>query len=168
MTDLTDAPDVTTEPVPDERVPETVEPESDGGLRSLRNADMADWELLMLVWDLCKHRGDRYTSVADVAGHLNIEHTHPERCVSARFSWLGKYGAMERGEDTHEWRLSPEGREFVKAKLNKTQVKALRALRESQVIAATREITRHFHEVPSTTAILMRREWLHSTQRNGR
>ena len=110
---------------------------------SLRLADFLDEEVLAIVQDLANYEG--YVSSQEFALAVGLE----ARNVGSRFSWLRKYGVLERnmrpGDPFYRhWRLTEMGEAVVKARFGKAQQTALDNLEETQLPLAMQSIAARY------------------------
>lgn len=131
---------------------------------SLRLVDFSDRELLFIVDDCLDSTG--WTTVADVAKALDLDTPNPTLNVSSRFSWLKRYGALDR--EGKKWQLTPVGRALMSGQLNVTAERVLDGVKPDQLLALTRAIGRRYQQAGDTAATLMRREWVYSSAQRSR
>jgi hypothetical protein len=142
--------------------------------------DYSDRELLLIVDDVAAEREDLWVFAHEVHERLALEWVEM-RSVSVRFSWLVRYGALEREHlrDSNgnllytakgnprlgqRWRLTTKGRALAKGTLTANQKKALSGITEDQLLVLAREIgTRQRQTKDQVVADLTRREWRYST-----
>ena len=110
---------------------------------SLRLADFLDEEVLAIVQDLANYEG--YVSSQEFAEAVGLE----TRNVGTRFSWLRKYGVLERNERVGDpfyrhWRLTRIGQGVIEARFGKAQQNALANLDESQLPLAMQVIAARY------------------------
>jgi hypothetical protein len=126
---------------------------------SLRLADFLDEEVLALVADLAGNEG--WVSSREFADAVQLSAQN----VGSRFSWLRKYGVLERNlrvGDPHfrEWRLTEMGEAVMKAHFGRGQQSAFAALSEEQLPLAMRELASRFEHSDNLVAMnLMRRRF---------
>jgi hypothetical protein len=132
---------------------------------SLTIEDFSDVELLALVNDYAD--SDGYVTSEEMVLVIGLEaHENPKQCVSARFSWLARYGAMEKNPDeTGSWRLSEVGKAMVKGTLNAREQRLLETLGDEKLLSLARGVTSRYRSTGATGAQLMRREWQYGTSR---
>lgn len=91
-------------------------------LDHVRIGDYSDRELLGIMADL----GGLDIATRDVAlrisGLPELEDNEPEirhwtKCVGSRFSWMRRYGLVEKAEEKGEWSISETGERLRRAKL---------------------------------------------------
>jgi hypothetical protein len=148
---------------------------------SLTLLDLSDRELLLILRDV----GDDvagWAEAGDVADRLRIEGEAPVRSVSVRFSWLKRFGAVEREAErdesgnlrmtrggkvrhTQRWRLTEIGLAMATGTLRKTQEKAFDGLTDAQMLIATRWLTRRVKASDPTVGKLMDREYRYGVGR---
>jgi hypothetical protein len=146
-------------------------------LRSLRNVDLSDRELMLRVLDIAD--ADGWTTSKDLAAALNLQREYPHRYVSARLGWLARrgYGAVERElardpgtgnvlrtaagklRTTQRWRLTPTGEALARGNLRAAERRALEGLSEDQLLVAMRVVTQRLRGASTTPLQLAKREW---------
>jgi phage antirepressor YoqD-like protein len=126
---------------------------------SLQLTAFSDRELLFIMDDTTD--GDGWTDVEQVAKALNLDHDHPTMCVSSRFSWLKRYGVLER--DGRRWKMTNIGRALMNGQLDDTEESVLNAMRQDQLLALTTAITKRYQNANETAATMMRRAWVNGT-----
>lgn len=127
---------------------------------SLKLTDFSDRELMFVIDDQASDEG--WVTVAQIAEALDLDHDHPHLCVASRFSWLARFGVMERVKK--QWRLTPTGRALLHGTLNKSQTNALENLKPEQLMLATRKMTERYRSGGRVAGTMMRREWVYGTQ----
>jgi hypothetical protein len=126
---------------------------------SLKLIEFSDRELMFIMDDTTD--ADGWTDVATVSQALNLDHPHPTMCVSSRFSWLRRYGVLER--DGRRWKLTNIGRALMNGTLDENEEAVLSAMRQDQLIALTSAITKRYQNANQTAATMMRRAWTNGT-----
>jgi len=131
---------------------------------SLKIEDFSDVELLALVADYMDQEGWVTTEEMVLAIGLDVEHAR--HCVSSRFSWLARYGAMHKNPDkTSSWGLTAVGRAMVKGKLSIRETTMLEKMPEDKLLSLARGVTLRYRTSAATSAQLMRREWQYGTSK---
>lgn len=153
---------------------------------SLTLEEMSDRELLMALHDVAD--GEGWASSQQVADQLshraNIDHMR--RSVQVRFSWLVRYGALEREHLSDEqgnllytrsgkakwgqrWRFTEIGEALALGKLKVADERKLDGLKDEQLIPVVRWLTSRQRTSEFTAATLIKREWRYgvSPLRNG-
>lgn len=126
---------------------------------NLRLAEFGDIELFHLLLDI--NGGGATTE--DVVSAINLNHSHPERCVISRFQWLKRLGALYR--DGNHWVLSDAAKLMVTEALPTKERQALDDLPEEALLEVMRTIGRRYQYASYTHANLIRREWQHTSRR---
>lgn len=151
-----------------------------GSLKSLKLMEFSDRELLLILDDVSD--GEGYATAKDVAEKLRLDHPHPDRCVSMRFVWLTKYGALEKEQErddegnllwtgnglpkhTQRWRMTAMGRAMATGQLTQRQQEQLGRITDDRMLMLTRYVTQRARSADSTAAKLVQREWRHSMGR---
>lgn len=137
--------------------------ESNGRPHAFGLMDFSDRELLNVVLD-CEG-GDGWIKTEQIVAAVGLEGPSAMRCVGIRFSWMKRYGVMERHEKKGEWRLTEIGRNIALGSLNDMQKKAIDGLSEREVMEATRLLTGRFNRVGPVASTMMRRAWQSGTGR---
>ena len=149
-----------------------------GSLKSLKLMEFSDRELLLILNDVADHEG--YASAVEVAAKLHLDHPRPHQCVSVRFSWLARYGALEREHmrdehgnlmwtgrglprHTQRWRMTAMGRAMAVGALTKTQEAQLGRIGDDRMLMLTRYLSQRARSADPVAAKLVEREWRYST-----
>jgi hypothetical protein len=127
--------------------------------------DFSDLELLRRLEDVADDEG--YATVTQIARKLNLSHPHPERCVISRFSWLRRFGILEKDEE-RGWKLTKEADLAINASFTRTAERELGKLGEGQYVALMDLMSQSYRSVTPGTANLMRRQWQFGLSRNGK
>jgi hypothetical protein len=145
-------------------------------LRSLRNEDFSDRELLHILNDLADNEG--WATTEEIADALHISppgrvtkdyrEKYGKHCVATRYSWMVRYGWVERDPSRTKWRLTEIGEELMAGNLNKRIEDAISQLSSGDRILVMRRMTEAFRIDREEAATMLRREWLHGARRNGR
>jgi hypothetical protein len=131
---------------------------------SLRIEDFSDVELLALVNDVADRDG--WVKTEEMVLAIGLEGENAYQCVGSRFSWLTRYGAMEKSEDEIKtWRLSAVGRAMVKGKLSAAEKRLVEGLEEDKLLSLARGVTNRYRASGASSAALMRREWQYGTSK---
>jgi hypothetical protein len=132
---------------------------------SLRLADFLDEELLALVNDLAGQDG--WVSTHEFAAAVGL----PANSVGSRFSWMRKYGVLERNLRLGDpyfrcWRLTEMGESVMKARFGRNQSNAFEALDETQLPLAMQAIAARYELTGNTVVMaLLRRRFQASVTR---
>jgi hypothetical protein len=140
------------------------------GHRTLRLEDFSDRELLALVADHEDSEGwaDSLHIAQAIWPKYGAE--EPERArasVARRFSWLRRWGVMEKGT-TGLWRLTEDGRLLVEGRLSESQAANLADLGDDQLMSLGYAMADRYQEAGDTPAILFRRAMQFATYRRRR
>ena len=131
---------------------------------SLQLEDFSDVELLHLVLDY--QDKDGYVTTGEMVLAIGIDSEHARNCVSSRFSWLKRYGAMEKHpEETNKWRLSAAGRALIGAKLSASEQRLLESMKDEKLLGMARVVTSRYRAAGSVSAQMVRREWIYGTSK---
>jgi len=132
------------------------------GPDSLTIEDFSDVELLALVNDHAD--SDGYVKTEEMVLVIGLDAENAKQCIGSRFSWLTRYGAMEKNPDeTGSWRLSTIGKAMVKGHLSAAETRMLENLAEDKLLSLARGVTSRYRSTGATGAKLMRREWQYGT-----
>lgn len=145
--------------------------------------DYSDRELLLILADVRDEEG--WASSQEVANRLGMSLDHPRRSVQVRFSWLVRYGVLEREHlrDTggqlmytrggkpkygQRWRLTEAGEVVALGRLPVRRQELLDALPEGQLVVAVRSLAQRSRQDPVAERMVSR-EWRYSmsSRRNG-
>lgn len=145
-------------------------------LRSLKNSDFSDRELLHLLSDLAD--SDGWTTTPELATALGIkpsesmtprqQEAYARRCVGSRYAAMKRFGFVERDETRTKWRVTKVGRDLMSGKLTKGLEQALGKLSSGDRILIMRSLTQAFRTDRVEAATMLRREWQHGAHRNGK
>jgi hypothetical protein len=134
------------------------------GPDSLTIEDFSDVELLALVNEHAD--SDGYVMTEEMVLVIGLDVENARQCVGSRFSWLTRYGAMEKDPDeTGRWRLSAVGRAMVRANLTAAEKRMLENLADDKLLSLARGVTNKYRSTGATGAQLMRREWQYGTSK---
>ena len=134
----------------------------------LRLADMSDREVLLIMIDLADEDG--LVDPLLIAETIGVRGDNKRRAVTARLSWLKRWGAVYRDNDTRSYGLTAIGHDMASGALRAAQSKALEGMGDAQMLLVTQWLTERAHGSGTTVQTLVRREWQYRTQfaRNGR
>lgn len=151
-------------------------------LTSLTIEDLSDREFLLMMADKADSEGwvDSWT-VAEALGFEN------RRKSAQRFSWLQRYGAVEREHErdesgnirytkdgkirhTQRWRMTSTGEALAYGNLKTRQQDQLSKLDDDQMLYVTQWLTERARSADPVVTKLVAREWRYgsSSRRNGR
>jgi hypothetical protein len=150
-------------------------------LEGLTLLDLSDREFLLVVRDAGGVLPN-YVTAEQVAVHLRLIGENPVRSVSARLSWLKRYGAVDREYErdhtgnirenrngkpvyTQGWALSELGLQMAVGNLTKTQQASLERLGDGQMLMTMRLLSQRVIASNSTVSKLMDREYRHGVGR---
>lgn len=135
-----------------------------GAPESLTIEDFSDVELLALVNDNADQDG--WVTSQEMALAIGLDGKTATQCVGQRFSWLRRYGAIEKHtEKMSTWRLSGIGRAMVKGHLSKAEQRILENMGDDKLLSLARGVTTRYRATNATGAQLMRREWTYGTSK---
>lgn len=144
-------------------------------LRSLRNVDYTDRELLHILNDVGDAEG--WSTTDDLAEQIRISHPegngsipeairlrHAKHCIATRFAWMVRFLWVERDESRTKWRLTEIGRDLMNGALSKRVEQSLDRMKPADRILVMRSLATGFERgAPAST--MLRREWEHGTGR---
>lgn len=130
--------------------------------RSFALMEFSDRELLNVILDTEDENG--YVTTEQIMEAVGIAHKHAKSCVGIRFSWMRRYGVVDRHEKKG-WTLTPVGRRIALGALSDEEKVILRNLTSEQLMEATRLMTGRYQRAGATASTLMRRTWQHGTGR---
>jgi hypothetical protein len=143
---------------------------SNGSGRRLRLEDFSDRELLALVADHEDGEGWAGSLVVAQAIWPKYGAEEPERArasVARRFSWLRRWGVMEKG-NSGLWRLTEDGRLLVEGRLSASQAADLADLGDEQLMSLGYAMADRYQVAGEVPAILFRRAMQFATYRRRR
>jgi hypothetical protein len=131
---------------------------------SLRITDYSDRELLALARDL--QNGEGHIDTTAVAQQIWPTRARGDAllnaraCVSLRFSWMRRYGVLDKVEGQQGiWQLTEFGEEFVNGSVNAAQERAIAGSRPGQELELMALMGDLYEKVDEDAATLMRREF---------
>lgn len=136
-------------------------------MKSFALDDYSDRELVHVIHDLADPEG--WVSVEDVAKVVGVVKGHV-RSVVVRFSWMARYGILERAKKPPtRWRLTQAGKEMVAA-ASKTAAASslLHGLTDAEIVWASHTLAGRFQQAKLPHATMARREWQREFRRRGR
>jgi len=152
-------------------------------LENLRIESFSDREFLLVMVDVAESLDeDGWVDSLQIAQQLGFEQ---RKIVSSRFSWLRRYGAVEREHladeagnlryhrdgrimHTQRWRLTDLGRAVAYGRLRRGDETALAKLGDGQMMLVTRWLAERSRG-NTGMAKLVQREWRYGhARRNGR
>lgn len=137
-------------------------------LTSLRIIDYTDRELLHMLNDVADEEGWATTEqLVKAIGLVSKDNDpgRPRRSVATRFTWMRRFGWVERNEEHTAWRLTREGADLMNGSLRRGLQKSLKSMRDGDRVLLMREMATAYREAPRESAIMFRREWIHGTKR---
>lgn len=85
--------------------------------------------------------------------------------VGVRLAWMRRLGMLKRDAKSGLWRLSGAGERIVEARLRAAALDELQALPEEAMVATMASVVSRYRLLDSTTAAMLRREFMFGTQR---
>ena len=129
-----------------------------GELNALTLLDFSDYELLAIIDDHLNDDG--WASVWDIAETLGIKREHAQRCVSSRFSWMKRWGWIQKHPDERGlYALTAVGEALAKGRLTKAAERALSDLSPGDRVRVTRKLAVDTAQVGFQARKMMQREW---------
>src|SRR5215475_3041267 len=74
---------------------------------------ISDTELLAIVDDLSDENGWTHTYAVRVQVGEDPEQSRHRSGVGSRLAWMKRYGWLEKGDQSHEWRLTAMGHQIL-------------------------------------------------------
>lgn len=136
---------------------------SDG---TLRISEFSDREILAIMADL--QNGSEEVRAGDLALRVfGIRETessaeildHAARCVTARLTWMRRYGLVEKGEEKGMWSVSEAGRQLRFTSLGRALSSAVSNTPDSSLLELTHQISERMLRESDVPARAMRREF---------
>lgn len=98
------------------------------------------------------------------------------QAVAIRSAWMRRYGFFEFDVERRLWRLSEAGYRIVESDVRASTIERLAKVPDEQLVDVMAHVTSRYRHGDSTTAILLRREFVYGTsprsaayeRRNGR
>jgi hypothetical protein len=138
----------------------------------LRLEDFSDREILALVRDHEDSDGWADSQVVALAiwpRYAAEEDSTARMSVARRFSYLKRWGAMEKHDKTPRlWRLTDAGRAIVEGRLTRAQQDVIEFSGEEKVLALAEALGRRYEAEEELGATLMRRAMQYSYLRRRR
>lgn len=149
---------------------------------SLKLEEINDREILWIVADLADGP-EEWVAAQDIARKIGIRRPkmyatsrqmtdaeferYRNACVAARLSWLRRFGAVEKGEHTHEWRLTPLGHAVRTGELSPEQEQLLLDLDDTALVSLVGAVSTRYRGTNGAGHLrdLMRREWVYGTHK---
>lgn len=90
---------------------------------------------------------------------------HATRCVTARLTWMRRYGLVEKGDEKGEWLISETGRALRFAKLGRSFSAAITNTQEGTLLELTHQVSERMLVAGDVAGRAMRREFQHQITR---
>jgi hypothetical protein len=127
---------------------------------------VSDSELLAIVDDLADENGWTHTYAVRVQIGEDPEQAKHRSGVGSRLAWMKRYGWLEKGEKSNEWRLTAMGHEILdNPGLSRAFENQMAKLNAAQKLRLTREIAEGGHGAPMEIRQALRRQWMRSIGR---
>lgn len=146
-------------------------------LHSLKNIDYSDRELLHILNDLA---GTEWATTDDLADQIRItpppgnngqgamndaqKRAYAKRCIATRYSWMRRFGWVERDEDRTKWRVTQIGRDLMNGKLTKGLAASLERINAADRVLVMRSLTKAYQGERNEAKTMLRREWQHGAK----
>lgn len=134
----------------------------------LRLLDYSDRALLAIVYDLGDNEG--WVEVEWVADRIfgvrlsDKKRLHAIRCVAQRFSWMRRYGVMDKSDGPMTmWCLTAEGEAYVKGRKKDSVAGAMHGLLENDLLHAAHAIGERYSKASPIGKTMMRRAFAYHT-----
>lgn len=142
---------------------------------SVRIRDYSDRELLAIVGDLARANGNPGGAVEARAVAVRVfgvkdtprneeDLSYFSKCVTARFTWMRRFGLLEKGEHVGEWFLSEKGNAYRRAKLTRA-IESQIASMDDELIALAHAVGDRMVKADDVGATAIRREILFQAER---
>lgn len=127
---------------------------------------ISDTELLAIVNDLADENGWAHTYAVRVQIGEDPEQAKHRSGVGVRLAWMKRYGWLEKGERSDEWRLTAMGHQILENPgLSRAVETAMGKLNPAQRLRLTRQLAEEGHEAPMEIKSALRRQWMRSLGR---
>lgn len=151
---------------------------------SLKVTDISDREVLWWLHDAADDDG--WASSKEIAENVGkgmwADPDSAHKIVSARLSWLMRYGAVARehlekdGQPMYHkngrpkygqrWRLLPWGEAWMRSRMSRGLENGIAKLQPHDFGVVIEAITDDYHRLDPTAQALLRRQWTFSTRRS--
>jgi hypothetical protein len=146
---------------------------------ALRIRDFSDREILAIVADQASANGvvggpvDARDVALRVFGLKDNEANRDSiayytRCVSVRFSWMRRFGLMEKGEQKGQWLLSKDGNALRAASLRAAVDRGIDEAGEDQSLVLANKVAERLFNSSAIAAKAMEREFRFQISRRKR
>lgn len=127
---------------------------------------ISDTELLAIVDDLADENGWASTYDVRVQVGEKPEESKHRSGVGSRLAWMRRYGWLEKGEKSNEWRLTAMGHQVLdNPGLSRTFENQMAKLNPAQRVRLAREIAEGGKGAPPEIRQALRRQWQRSMGR---
>jgi hypothetical protein len=93
---------------------------------------------------------------------------YAEKCVTARMTWMRRYGLVVKGEEKGHWHISADGYRLRFAKLPRAVSNALSHSPDASMLELTHEVAERMLQADEVVSRAMRREFQFQTNRRKR
>jgi len=93
--------------------------------------------------------------------------THATRCVTARLTWMKRYGLVEKGEEKGVWSVSRMGTALRRYSLGRSLSSAISNTPDVSMLELTHQVSERMLRENDVAARAMRREFQHQITRRG-
>jgi len=121
--------------------------------------DFRDYELMARVED--EADGEGWVETELMARALGFE--DDARPIGSRFSWMKRYGMLERNEESGMWRLTDAGRRVIKAKVRTATSREIETLEDEAFVDVMAKVGQRYRHGSPMLAHMLRREFLFGT-----
>lgn len=126
-------------------------------------SDFSDREILGMMHDLARGAPIGARELALRAFGLNengdrAELVRAARCVTARLSWMRRFGLVEKGDEQGEWMPSDAGRQLQSGRLAAPVLGGIERSAESQALALAYVVGERLVRANPVSRTAMRRE----------
>lgn len=130
---------------------------------NVRISDFSDREILGMMGDL----GNGVVAASELTFRvfgLNSESDpdqvkYGNRCVTARLSWMRRFGLVEKGEEPGIWSISKEGEILRAGRLAASILSGIQRSGDDSALTLAHAVGQRFLRTTPVARIAMRREW---------
>jgi len=121
--------------------------------------DFRDLDLMLKLEDEADDEG--WVDTEHLARALGFE--DDLKPIGSRFSWMKRYGMVERDDKRKLWRLTPAGLRVVEAKIRTATSTQIEALEDEAFVDVMAKVGQRYRHGSPMIAHMLRREFLYGT-----
>jgi hypothetical protein len=121
--------------------------------------DFRDLDLMLKLEDEANEEG--WIETEHMARALGFD--DDRKPIGSRFSWMRRYGMLERDDERKMWRLTDAGRRVVTAKLRAATSREIEALEDEAFVDVMAKVGQRYRHGSPMIAHMLRREFLYGT-----